>query len=426
MFTACPECETVFRIGPAELRRAGGRVRCGECGTAFDALATLSDAPPGEEGTPAEHERAETLEFDVPPERWSSFFDGDEQGRGPQEKIDLEAEISAEDWDELVSSLAPLEDPEESTNPVFVIESGEEPDEDDGEAEPEEEAFLEEFAATIDQPPAPERPYLVPPRSTLYADPEPPSGDEDDEDAGGETPASIREPILPASAAPLPGPVRPAAGKHRADEHDLATAGDDVAGREDSDLDQPFGPPPFAQNRETRQLRRRWPWILGSLLLALLLAGQWLHAQRDRVAADPVWGDSVRAAYAWLGQPLYPEWNLRAWEITGSEAIAGRTAPDALEVIAQLRLVDTTPAPLPYLRIAIRDRFDNVVGERLLPPFEYAQGAHEGLLPPGREVPVRVALVDPGIEAHGYVIDICLQRRRDGMVCQQDLPPFQR
>ena len=42
MFTICPNCETVFELERADLDRARGQVRCGECETVFDATRTLS------------------------------------------------------------------------------------------------------------------------------------------------------------------------------------------------------------------------------------------------------------------------------------------------------------------------------------------------------------------------------------------------
>jgi predicted Zn finger-like uncharacterized protein len=58
MFTRCPACRTVFHITAAELRAAEGTVVCGACGTTFDALESLSEAPPRE--TPAREAESET------------------------------------------------------------------------------------------------------------------------------------------------------------------------------------------------------------------------------------------------------------------------------------------------------------------------------------------------------------------------------
>jgi predicted Zn finger-like uncharacterized protein len=47
MLTRCPTCRTRFRLHPAQLQAAGGRVRCGQCGNVFDArpVENAGDAP---------------------------------------------------------------------------------------------------------------------------------------------------------------------------------------------------------------------------------------------------------------------------------------------------------------------------------------------------------------------------------------------
>jgi predicted Zn finger-like uncharacterized protein len=46
MYTQCPDCQTRFRVTAGALRAAHGTVRCGRCGSAFDALTSLSDTLP--------------------------------------------------------------------------------------------------------------------------------------------------------------------------------------------------------------------------------------------------------------------------------------------------------------------------------------------------------------------------------------------
>ena len=48
MYTQCPECLTVFKLGSAELAGAHGNVRCSHCNAIFDALPTLSEQLPSE------------------------------------------------------------------------------------------------------------------------------------------------------------------------------------------------------------------------------------------------------------------------------------------------------------------------------------------------------------------------------------------
>ncbi|SFN32145.1 zinc-ribbon and DUF3426 domain-containing protein [Dokdonella immobilis] len=48
MYTQCPECLTVFKLGSAELAAAHAAVRCSHCNAVFDALPTLSEQLPAE------------------------------------------------------------------------------------------------------------------------------------------------------------------------------------------------------------------------------------------------------------------------------------------------------------------------------------------------------------------------------------------
>jgi predicted Zn finger-like uncharacterized protein len=46
MYTQCPDCSTAFRVTADVLKQAAGKVRCGGCGNAFNALAYLSESLP--------------------------------------------------------------------------------------------------------------------------------------------------------------------------------------------------------------------------------------------------------------------------------------------------------------------------------------------------------------------------------------------
>lgn len=48
MYTRCSECRTIFRISRGHLNAARGKVRCGHCGTTFDALESLREELPDE------------------------------------------------------------------------------------------------------------------------------------------------------------------------------------------------------------------------------------------------------------------------------------------------------------------------------------------------------------------------------------------
>lgn len=49
MITRCAVCRTWFQVAPESLHAVHGLVRCGKCGTVFNALATLRSEPPVDE-----------------------------------------------------------------------------------------------------------------------------------------------------------------------------------------------------------------------------------------------------------------------------------------------------------------------------------------------------------------------------------------
>ena len=58
MKTRCPRCATVFRVTPPQLKARGGKVRCGQCQSVFDALDSLLDETGGGDETNSIHETA--------------------------------------------------------------------------------------------------------------------------------------------------------------------------------------------------------------------------------------------------------------------------------------------------------------------------------------------------------------------------------
>jgi len=72
MYTQCPDCSTAFRITAEVLKQAAGKVRCGGCGNAFNALEYLSEqvpeqVPENDHATPAPELTAEPRDNDDGP-----------------------------------------------------------------------------------------------------------------------------------------------------------------------------------------------------------------------------------------------------------------------------------------------------------------------------------------------------------------------
>jgi predicted Zn finger-like uncharacterized protein len=417
MYTSCPECGTVFRISTTDLRVADGHVRCGHCSATFNALAALSDQPPSDTfpvlppepdvpTPPVDDETAtrgddDTLEFDIPEEKWSNFFKEHVLSQGRQEPVvaampaepvvrpaaDAEStedppELPAtdpngdDDWRELLDEVQD----NDATDSVYIIE-----------------------ADTQDVPEA-----SIPPDTTPW-----------DERA------------LDSVGPPAPLPVDFAAdltGNETVADTDLPVIG---AGPGDTPdelaADRPFAwiPPSPA---DTAAPRYRWAYAAGSLLLAVALLTQLLHQRRDELATNPSLTAPLQQFYGILGIPLWPAWDLQAYEVRNYEAVADRSSRGALDILARIAVVGNERVGLPLVRITLSDRFGQTLGSRVFKPDEYRGGnpPPRELVSPGTLIPVEISLKDPGTDAQGFDVDICLMSQRDGMICQSEREPFAR
>jgi predicted Zn finger-like uncharacterized protein len=66
MYTQCPECGTAFRVTAEVLKQAAGKVRCGGCAIAFNALDYLSEQKPAAAPAPATDSAVPELTPDSP------------------------------------------------------------------------------------------------------------------------------------------------------------------------------------------------------------------------------------------------------------------------------------------------------------------------------------------------------------------------
>ena len=161
-------------------------------------------------------------------------------------------------------------------------------------------------------------------------------------------------------------------------------------------------------------------WLGAIILLIIGFSTQLLHYNRDKLAANPSYGDTTRNIYSALGMELYPNWMMDSYEIRGSEAIAGESGQDVLDIRTQIASVGDATVGLPQLRVVLRDRWSNPVAARTFTPEEYADSnllPADGMLQSGQTVAAHVAIVDPGSGAQGFELELCLPRRDTGLEC---------
>ena len=465
MYTQCPKCATVFRITAVQLRVAEGEVRCGSCAISFNALLSLSDDLPeltdavidnepdsqiavlDTQHQPHDDEQAPenndgTLEFDAPEKSWSRFFvspepedivaadayqpvpnNGEDADRVAPAGQDTDGEISPlemetndhDEWNDFLSDLT-ADGHDENQH-----EYGSRPDEETD--DPDEHQADDD---TVDQP------SIVPEFDT--ADEEQAIDGQEATDLETDGFEELRGPLLVAD-----------------DGWTDDNQGNDVIDETEFTSEAPYELPTGNRSGEYLDLRpgefpgwsgdepddadysdavdKEFPWraLTTIAILGVALLGQLLHYNRDSFATHPTYGEIYRNVYAGIGSPLYPDWNLGAFEVRGTEAVAGSSTTAALDILATIEVVGSEPVGLPLIRISLHDRWSNPVASRVFYPTEYLGTDSEipDTLSVGTIFPIKVSVIDPGAEAQNYVVDICLPNRSKGLLCQLGQDPFQ-
>ncbi|RPI13212.1 MAG: DUF3426 domain-containing protein [Lysobacterales bacterium] len=446
MYSQCPDCLARFRVTAAALRAAHGTVRCGRCGATFDALETLADSAEetgvhaaladvsgaGAAGYVAGEYQftAEDLErVFVEARDWPASFSADET-RAPAtagvdepveqplvvvdettevEDITLEGERLRE---ELPGADRGPEDDLDSTDEFELlgeapglreIEDAERTSEQEIEeifrALPEDAVFDDRTPVSLPpESPAPETGWTAPAAVVATA-----------------AAASTVVPAAPSSTVEADGRLatEPSPGLRSWRTENVRTWPDPDAGR--------IEPMPGIEPDAGTSRWRGVAWALGSLLLALALLAQVVHQNRQSLVRHPTLGGPVRSVYDGLGLPMLPNWNLAGFELRqwGNEP---ETAADGRMVVrASLRNGADFAQPHPILRLELDDRYGETVATRDFEPAEYLKDSSQAsrLIAPGASAEAELILADPGAEAVGYRLDVCLRESPELLRCAQ-------
>ena len=418
MFTQCSKCETVFRLSAEVLRAAGGQVRCGRCGEVFNALARLAEDSTGFAGGESAldlEERADSILESVGVPQIAQTVAKEYEEFGPP-GVEI-AHLKILDWSEDGESSQ-----EDMGAEAAEGEEGDEADEageaDEGDDAGEVDAGAHRDAGADHPSPDVDRAmeFTLPPGEldrifvetkkrafkplpTMLAPPasRPPPATESQE----------QEIVLPP---PPPHPER------RTSRYEAAEVSDDVR----RDMLQGFedaAQPALLRRQSEHTVNERLRfnvWLGAAIAAALLLMLQVANQNRDW----PV----VRALYGAIGPQAAPAnfsaYQLRQWGVTGDPDANGtlRVRASILNTAAQLQ-------PYPLLRVTLADRFGKRVGARDFEPSEYLGKPTAKLLAPGEQVDATLQILDPGKNAEGFEIDVCLRGAEKKIACANDVAP---
>jgi predicted Zn finger-like uncharacterized protein len=429
VFTQCSKCETVFRLSAEVLRAAGGQVRCGRCGEVFNALARLAEDATsftqGESSLELET-RADEILQSLEPVAPADTAPSQGLDIVQLEILDaLDDELTAEASLEFTLAPGELDRIFIETVPPgplqwLVADShrGARTADETGEAAPMAAApspvaptSLPAHTSSVPTPPAAHTSAVpTPPVPTPVAPPRTAST------SAVPTPAAyaqaVPKPAAPTTAAlPRAVPAATVAAAAAAVAASSAPAsGLEVSEDVRRDMLSSFT---HAELPEINAPRRQLPfaaWVSAAAVLSILLAAQMIHSNRDWLASAHLLGGGSTTLAANLAA-----YQLRQWGVTGDPAAKGtlRVRASIMNAAAQLQ-------PYPLLRVTLANRFGTRVGEREFEPAEYLGRATARLLSPGERIDATLDILDPGKDAEGFEIDVCVRGAEKKILCAGD------
>ena len=186
-----------------------------------------------------------------------------------------------------------------------------------------------------------------------------------------------------------------------------------------SGIAQSSAPPEFSDSP-----RRSIPssvWLGTSVFLAFLLCAQLIHGNRAWIGTHAPLRGPLHGLYAALGVAVSAPANLsayqlRQWGVTGDPSASGtlRVRASILNTAAQLQ-------PYPLLRVTLANRFGTKIGARDFEPAEYMGKPIVRMLSPGERADATLDIVDPGKDAEGFEIDVCVRGADQKISCAGDV-----
>jgi predicted Zn finger-like uncharacterized protein len=459
LFTRCPACKTTFRITAETLRIASGKVRCGNCASVFSAYSGLRQET-GFRPTPDEDVFSQTLQTRElanideleGPEHWekdlgSGAFEPAAEEPPHEESGAQAVEDSTEDAAANVDEIAaPVAIGEPDLELRFehagddewlqVLEEIQSAD-NDGEAEQEETlAEVEEAEVT-----ASDDEQILEFGSSVGAEFDPDDlwalsheNVADLIDYPGDAAVAHSASFAVMSVPEFEAPTVEQAALFREPIEELEfepgpSVGETISAEEvDATLSADTEPELLAALAAASDAARKPPlrprvWGLGAALLLLLLAAQVVHSYRAPLASRSVVGPVLRFAYGVLGMELIPRWDLAQYEILDLSATAASGLDvSSLRITAQIRNNGPRAQPYPAILLELRDRWEAVVGSRVFGPAEYLAGdvAKADTMAAGAVVPAELAVVDPGNDAYGFELDVCVPVDTARLRCAND------
>jgi len=152
--------------------------------------------------------------------------------------------------------------------------------------------------------------------------------------------------------------------------------------------------------------------------LSLLLVAQVVHNSRESLATFGFFNQTIAPLYSLVGNPVIPDWDVRGWrfEATSGSIDEGETT---LTIVSRIGNRSDEPLPYPLVHLALTNRYEDVMGSRVLEPGEYLAGDLDpsAMVAPGESFTAVLKVEQPPADATGFKVNVCYRVRAGSVRC---------
>lgn len=190
----------------------------------------------------------------------------------------------------------------------------------------------------------------------------------------------------------------------------------------------------------SNETRRRHGLVAGVGVLTLLLLAQLVHQSRAELATIPALNGIIAPIYRTLGAPITPDWDVTGWRFevtrgsTNRAALAGDLAgdgravdldapvddePEVLTIYSRIGNQADKALPYPLVSVSLTDRFDEIIGSKVMSPNEYLTGDFDPrrFVPPGETFNAVITIESPDAAATGFKLNVCYRESGGRLRC---------
>ena len=109
-----------------------------------------------------------------------------------------------------------------------------------------------------------------------------------------------------------------------------------------------------------------------------------------------------------VGSPVTPAWDIKGWRF---EATKGSTDEEdrVLTIFSRVGNKSQQELPYPLVHVSLTDRYEEVIGSRVLEPTEYLvdNADPRETIQPGDTFNAVIVIKSPAAEATGFKLNVC-------------------